>query len=1178
MYKFLTLIICLQIINTYAGPRNLYSKVNIRKPLLSREISLKAGARAHGRHYHNIFSYPGINTNVTENMIKYKDCGNHFPKYSSSCDDITVEHFASTFTLKDGDAFIEIEADAKNANRLTHVWVLLVKDSDGNDLSTPYSIEKMILCTTNEIPVDTNTTSKFYQAGEVSNISFTALSKLECQNEATSEGGNTIFEDKGQVMNRPPGCSYYWNHEENQAVYSYNNNTLADMGDNIDRLCGATKIVDGYERIYACVGKSKQPKCLTCLTEHHNLEYFHNNEINDGQVCQENECSAESASELEKKGCYFNYNGSATTINELGLKDLSKESDNYIKACSVSCKGGGVNFDVSVSVDKCQNNYFNNINDYKALGCNPSGQDGATLLNETVTLATIEPADASKLGGFSPADNWDSCQVSCPDKGVLAVSGVKSTCSYLFQSEWIDNLNCVPDDGVPKTNVPDMFHYDNVTNQWNNLLKAKKNYNTCDIDSVSCSGGQFNTTVAPLKCTELNTTTCNIQNVANIGDGLTVEELGAITPLEGNQFCDVECTLAGVFEITSPDNMCRPKTQAEWNAEGCEVNNANGFTLYGLNTTGAYHPYSSCDVTCPVGIKPVTTGTQDESVDINTCGLYGTNPSFVPSLTFTVNANKAYQWTRASSNTKKHTGYSCTDEADCKNKCEQQANCDGITFFEHENRWSYGSQTMLGSGRRHLTGYDIPTGPKSLDGYYPLYDTQAGAETASPVNTSHTHVINGTTYYMPEDVTLFHGNHGVKSIEIIGVLKGCVLNADNEVIYHNVSDIRDMLCNEQERCIKELGTWDITLGAPINECGFQITPNETQRGYSQDNSGNWICEPCNTGTYDPNGHGDCEPHTICGNQVVDECDLDICDTTENRLTGADATNAGSCHYCLSGSYDDSVDQNADCVLKTICNATQLDGTPRQSNTGNTTTDVTCDACDSSTYSPSGTKHCMAQTICGNQLNGDSRLTGNSYTQAGTCAACTSGYDESDTQTENCIPHTVCGLKSDNITSRLTGADATNAGSCAPCEDGETEDSNVPSNCLSNACTCSNGTEATGEYCTSSSELCVSCDVNYKLNGVICEQCPFGSSGVECVDKSPVAYGYLIVKKDGVCQSRCAKWFGNINPGFSQSTAYNCDAGAEGCYKEEYHSDGSKKDICNELQDGGNLIKSDECLQ
>lgn len=1062
MYKFLTLIICLQIINTYAGPRNLYSKGNIRKPLLSREISLKAGARAHGRHYHNIFSYPGINTNVTEDMIKYKDCGNHFPTNSSACVDITVENFASTFTLKDGDALIEIEADATNANRATNVWVLLVKDTPDNNLITPYSIEKMILCTTNEIPVDTNTISKFYQAGEVSNSNFTALSKLECQNEATSEGGYTIFEDKGQVMNSPPGCSYYWNHEENQAVYSYNNNTLSDI------LCGAKDEVDGYERIYACVGKSKQPKCLTCLTEHLNLQYFHNNEINDGQVCKENECLAKSASALENEGCYFNYNGNATTINELGLKDLSKESDNHIKSCSVSCAGGGVNFDVSVTVDKCQNKYFNNINDYKALGCNPSVP--ATLIGEEVTLATINQS-VPNLGGFSPADNWDSCQVSCPDKDVLTVSGVKSTCSYLFQSEWIDNLHCVPDDGVPKTNVPDMFHYDNVTNQWNNLLKAKKNYNTCDIDSVSCSGGQFDTTVAPLKCTgfsSLNTATCNIQNVANIGDGLTVEELGTITPHDGNQFCDVECTLAGVFNITSPDNMCRPKTPTDWNATGCEVNNANGFTLHGLNITGAYPPYSSCDVTCPVGIKPVTTGKQDESVDISTCQLYGTNPSFFPVLTLATNKNKVYQWTRASSNTKKHTGSSCTDESECKNKCEQQANCDGITFFEHENRWSYGSQAVLSSG-----------------------------------------------------------NHGVKSIEIIGVLKGCVLNADNQLIYHEVSDSRDMLCNEQERCIKELGTWNITLG------------------------------------------------TFCGNQVVDECDLDICDTTENRLTGADA---GSCHYCLSGSYDDSVDQNADCVLKTICNATQLDGTPRQSNTGNTTTDVTCDACDSSTYSPSGTKHCMAQTICGNQLNGDSRLTGNNATQAGTCAACTFGYDESDTQTKNCIAHNACGLKSDNITSRLTGANATNAGSCAPCEDGETEDSNVPSNCLSNACTCSNGLEAYGEYCTSSGEHCLSCHDNYKLNGVKCEQCPFGSSGVECVDKSPVAYGYLIVKKDGVCQSRCAKWFGDINPGFSQSAALTCDAGASGCYKEEYHSDGSKKDICNELQDGGNLIKSYECLQ
>ena len=59
-----------------------------------------------------------------------------------------------------------------------------------------------------------------------------------------------------------------------------------------------------------------------------------------------------------------------------------------------------------------------------------------------------------------------------------------------------------------------------------------------------------------------------------------------------------------------------------------------------------------------------------------------------------------------------------------------------------------------------LGNYDDPI---DINGYYPLYYNTEIAVIKSPVNTYHTHVFNGRTYYMPdgliENSTYFHGNY-----------------------------------------------------------------------------------------------------------------------------------------------------------------------------------------------------------------------------------------------------------------------------------------------------------------------------------------------------------------------------------------------------------------------------------
>lgn len=69
--------------------------------------------------------------------------------------------------------------------------------------------------------------------------------------------------------------------------------------------------------------------------------------------------------------------------------------------------------------------------------------------------------------------------------------------------------------------------------------------------------------------------------------------------------------------------------------------------------------------------------------------------------------------------------------------------------------------TYAGNGTRiQLDGTPLNPvqGPFALNGYYPLYRTQADANAAGDGD-SHSHVINGNTYYMPDGVVQYHGSY-----------------------------------------------------------------------------------------------------------------------------------------------------------------------------------------------------------------------------------------------------------------------------------------------------------------------------------------------------------------------------------------------------------------------------------
>lgn len=50
--------------------------------------------------------------------------------------------------------------------------------------------------------------------------------------------------------------------------------------------------------------------------------------------------------------------------------------------------------------------------------------------------------------------------------------------------------------------------------------------------------------------------------------------------------------------------------------------------------------------------------------------------------------------------------------------------------------------------------------PQAIDGYYPLYTSEAQSDAISTNGESHSHTFDGVTYYMPDEgTTLYHGNY-----------------------------------------------------------------------------------------------------------------------------------------------------------------------------------------------------------------------------------------------------------------------------------------------------------------------------------------------------------------------------------------------------------------------------------
>ena len=83
-----------------------------------------------------------------------------------------------------------------------------------------------------------------------------------------------------------------------------------------------------------------------------------------------------------------------------------------------------------------------------------------------------------------------------------------------------------------------------------------------------------------------------------------------------------------------------------------------------------------------------------------------------------------------------------------------------LTVYNLNNTNYYMPNGLILNETYFLGNYDDVV---NVNGYYPLYYNSEIATIKSPVNTYHTHVFNGITYYMPdglvENSTFFHGNY-----------------------------------------------------------------------------------------------------------------------------------------------------------------------------------------------------------------------------------------------------------------------------------------------------------------------------------------------------------------------------------------------------------------------------------
>ena len=82
---------------------------------------------------------------------------------------------------------------------------------------------------------------------------------------------------------------------------------------------------------------------------------------------------------------------------------------------------------------------------------------------------------------------------------------------------------------------------------------------------------------------------------------------------------------------------------------------------------------------------------------------------------------------------------------------------------------------------------NFDNGPFAINGFYPLYDTENASNNAGD-GTSHTHILNGIVYFMPNGITSYHGDYNDTNNSSEDTIEDTSGNTINDTSGNNTED------------------------------------------------------------------------------------------------------------------------------------------------------------------------------------------------------------------------------------------------------------------------------------------------------------------------------------------------------------------------------------------------------
>ena len=233
-------------------------------------------------------------------------------------------------------------------------------------------------------------------------------------------------------------------------------------------------------------------------------------------------------------------------------------------------------------------------------------------------------------------------------------------------------------------------------------------------------------------------------------------------------------SIAGTFTVTEGDTESYVATVTgdatpftySWSITGGAIDSGNGTTTAVVTWGSA----GSGTITCLAGSSNANfdgnrqTDTRNVTVAAAPPPPPATGPADSVTLTGAVTTEAAGSITGAATTSANGSGLTVDYDSDGAGTASNLAIAAAGDGYEEGDSFTVDGDTGV-TGTVSLattTAVATETGPKEVDGYYPLYDLEASAEAAGD-GTTHSHTLGGVTYYMPNGVTFYHGNYGQSS-------------------------------------------------------------------------------------------------------------------------------------------------------------------------------------------------------------------------------------------------------------------------------------------------------------------------------------------------------------------------------------------------------------------------------